>query len=110
MHKICTSYGQVQRIVIFKKNGVQAMVEYPFWAVVTILLKEDSFFLKICKASKTFCPYQSGKKKLESDWYSESFDAYVFILKLSDSQPNTSIKLKSFKRKFTKVLRCFTKI
>nr|XP_011442524.1 heterogeneous nuclear ribonucleoprotein L isoform X2 [Crassostrea gigas] len=28
MHKICTAYGQVQRIVIFKKNGVQAMVEF----------------------------------------------------------------------------------
>ncbi|XP_076464573.1 heterogeneous nuclear ribonucleoprotein L-like isoform X1 [Babylonia areolata] len=28
MHTICSPYGQVQRIVIFKKNGVQAMVEY----------------------------------------------------------------------------------
>lgn len=30
LHTICNPYGQVQRIVIFKKNGVQAMVEYPF--------------------------------------------------------------------------------
>ncbi len=30
MHTICTPSGQVLRIVIFKKNGVQAMVEYPF--------------------------------------------------------------------------------
>lgn len=30
LHTICQSSGQVLRIVIFKKNGVQAMVEYPF--------------------------------------------------------------------------------
>lgn len=29
IHKISSPYGNVQRIVIFKKNGVQAMVEYP---------------------------------------------------------------------------------
>lgn len=29
LHTICQSSGQVLRIVIFKKNGVQAMVEYP---------------------------------------------------------------------------------
>jgi len=28
LHKITSPYGQVQRIVIFKKNGVQAMVEF----------------------------------------------------------------------------------
>ncbi|ESO83568.1 hypothetical protein LOTGIDRAFT_222631 [Lottia gigantea] len=28
MHTICSSYGQVLRIVIFKKNGVQTMVEF----------------------------------------------------------------------------------
>lgn len=34
MHTINSPYGQVQRIVIFKKNGVQAMVEYPFlWSL-----------------------------------------------------------------------------
>lgn len=30
LHTICNPNGPVQRIVIFKKNGVQAMVEYPF--------------------------------------------------------------------------------
>ncbi|KAG5326977.1 HNRPL protein, partial [Acromyrmex heyeri] len=30
LHTISAPSGQVQRIVIFKKNGVQAMVEYPF--------------------------------------------------------------------------------
>jgi hypothetical protein len=30
LHTICAPNGQVVRIVIFKKNGVQAMVEYPF--------------------------------------------------------------------------------
>lgn len=29
LHTISSPHGQVQRIVIFKKNGVQAMVEYP---------------------------------------------------------------------------------
>ncbi|XP_013098213.1 heterogeneous nuclear ribonucleoprotein L isoform X5 [Stomoxys calcitrans] len=28
LHKICVPHGQVMRIVIFKKNGVQAMVEF----------------------------------------------------------------------------------
>ena len=27
---ICAPHGNVLRIVIFRKNGVQAMVEYPF--------------------------------------------------------------------------------
>lgn len=29
LHAITANTGQVQRIVIFKKNGVQAMIEYP---------------------------------------------------------------------------------
>jgi hypothetical protein len=29
LHTICSPSGQVLRIVIFKKNGMQAMVEYP---------------------------------------------------------------------------------
>ncbi|KDR13299.1 Heterogeneous nuclear ribonucleoprotein L, partial [Zootermopsis nevadensis] len=29
LHTICSPSGQVLRIVIFKKNGIQAMVEYP---------------------------------------------------------------------------------
>jgi Na+/pantothenate symporter len=29
LHTICSPSGQVLRIVIFTKNGVQAMVEYP---------------------------------------------------------------------------------
>lgn len=29
LHTISTPSGKVLRIVIFKKNGVQAMVEYP---------------------------------------------------------------------------------
>ncbi|KAK8774294.1 hypothetical protein V5799_011172 [Amblyomma americanum] len=34
IHTICTPSGKVLRIVIFKKNGVQAMVEYPFQLVL----------------------------------------------------------------------------
>ena len=30
LHKITQDFGNVLRIVIFKKHGVQAMVEYPF--------------------------------------------------------------------------------
>ncbi|MEQ2263024.1 hypothetical protein XENORESO_002203 [Xenotaenia resolanae] len=33
---ICNNCGPVQRIVIFRKNGVQAMVEYPFCFTVSI--------------------------------------------------------------------------
>ena len=29
LHKICLPYGKVLRIVIFHKNGLQALVEYP---------------------------------------------------------------------------------
>lgn len=29
LYTICNNCGPVQRIVIFRKNGVQAMVEYP---------------------------------------------------------------------------------
>lgn len=28
MHTICSPFGNVLRVVIFRKNGVQAMVEY----------------------------------------------------------------------------------
>ena len=37
MHTICSPYGTVLRIVIFKKNGVQAMVEYPWPAYCTVV-------------------------------------------------------------------------
>ena len=30
LHTITQTFGDVLRIVIFKKHGVQAMVEYPF--------------------------------------------------------------------------------
>lgn len=34
LYTICNNCGPVQRIVIFRKNGVQAMVEYPLlWAL-----------------------------------------------------------------------------
>lgn len=33
LYTICNNCGPVQRIVIFRKNGVQAMVEYPFRSV-----------------------------------------------------------------------------
>jgi hypothetical protein len=29
LHTICSPSGQVLRIVVFRKNGMQAMVEYP---------------------------------------------------------------------------------
>lgn len=30
LHEVFQGYGYIQRIVIFRKNGLQAMVEYPF--------------------------------------------------------------------------------
>lgn len=33
MHTICNPQGRVVRIVIFRKTGVQSMVEYPFTVV-----------------------------------------------------------------------------
>jgi len=33
MHTITSPHGTVNRIVIFRKNGVQAMVEYPLYVV-----------------------------------------------------------------------------
>lgn len=37
LYTICNNCGPVQRIVIFRKNGVQAMVEYPFYLCFFIL-------------------------------------------------------------------------
>lgn len=34
LHAITANTGQVQRIVIFKKNGVQAMIEYPLQCIL----------------------------------------------------------------------------
>lgn len=39
LHTISTPSGQVQRIVIFKKNGVQAMVEYPLQYLIKLSRK-----------------------------------------------------------------------
>uniref|UniRef100_A0A3Q0QRA3 PTBP1-like RNA recognition motif 2 domain-containing protein n=1 Tax=Amphilophus citrinellus TaxID=61819 RepID=A0A3Q0QRA3_AMPCI len=38
LYTICNNCGPVQRIVIFRKNGVQAMVEYPFKSIHFLLL------------------------------------------------------------------------
>lgn len=50
LYTICNNCGPVQRIVIFRKNGVQAMVEYPFWwvqnlGVWLLTWKQDSFLV-----------------------------------------------------------------
>jgi hypothetical protein len=39
LHTICQASGQVLRIVIFKKNGVQAMVEYP-WIFISLAINK----------------------------------------------------------------------
>lgn len=31
LYTVCNPIGNVLRIVIFKRNGIQAMVEYPYW-------------------------------------------------------------------------------
>lgn len=33
LNTISASHGKVNRIVIFRKQGVQAMVEYPFYSM-----------------------------------------------------------------------------
>ncbi|XP_015685867.1 heterogeneous nuclear ribonucleoprotein L-like, partial [Protobothrops mucrosquamatus] len=38
LYTVCNPVGKVQRIVIFKRNGIQAMVEYPF---ITLLIEEN---------------------------------------------------------------------
>lgn len=37
LYTICNNCGPVQRIVIFRKNGVQAMVEYPFLSFMLLV-------------------------------------------------------------------------
>ena len=38
LYTVCNPVGNVQRIVIFKRNGIQAMVEYPDCACVCACL------------------------------------------------------------------------
>ena len=48
LHKICSTHGKVLRIVIFHKNGLQALVEYPFKHVFRNASKmQGPFYLKI---------------------------------------------------------------
>lgn len=54
LHTISTPSGQVQRIVIFKKNGVQAMVEYPFQDYNTIFQFIDFLFCSGHSLSNNF--------------------------------------------------------
>ncbi|KAK6300218.1 hypothetical protein J4Q44_G00283160 [Coregonus suidteri] len=37
LYTVCNPIGNVLRIVIFKRNGIQAMVEYPFWSQAGLL-------------------------------------------------------------------------
>ncbi len=46
LYTICNNCGPVQRIVIFRKNGVQAMVEYPFPRVLSECLLQVCFHRK----------------------------------------------------------------
>ena len=56
MHTICSPYGQVQRIVIFKKSGMQSMVEYPLGnSVKAELLKIISRHMKIYYVAISEC-------------------------------------------------------
>jgi hypothetical protein len=59
MHTICSPYGQVLRIVIFKKNGVQTMVEYPFYGTEVYSLQSIIFATYIAVSSffVEFCPH-----------------------------------------------------
>lgn len=48
LYTICNNCGPVQRIVIFRKNGVQAMVEYPLQTSTFFYLA--TFFYKLSTA------------------------------------------------------------
>jgi len=43
LHTITQAFGEVLRIVIFKKHGVQAMVEYPFQSKQLNFIKNFRF-------------------------------------------------------------------
>uniref|UniRef100_A0A3Q3B5Q2 Heteroous nuclear ribonucleoprotein L n=1 Tax=Kryptolebias marmoratus TaxID=37003 RepID=A0A3Q3B5Q2_KRYMA len=60
LYTICNNCGPVQRIVIFRKNGVQAMVEYPF--------KIFFFFAQRAKASLNGADIYSGCCSLKIEY------------------------------------------
>uniref|UniRef100_A0A182YCC6 PTBP1-like RNA recognition motif 2 domain-containing protein n=1 Tax=Anopheles stephensi TaxID=30069 RepID=A0A182YCC6_ANOST len=73
MHTICQPNGQVQRIVIFKKNGVQAMVEYPFPNDNSVSIVRSDTFDSIesatrAKDSLNGCDIYSGCCTLKIDY------------------------------------------
>lgn len=37
LYTVCNPIGSVLRIVIFKRNGIQAMVEYPYRVLLELL-------------------------------------------------------------------------
>ncbi|KAL1006182.1 hypothetical protein UPYG_G00068940 [Umbra pygmaea] len=47
LYTVCNPVGNVMRIVIFKRNGIQAMVEYPFWS--------QAGLLQACVSACIFC-------------------------------------------------------
>ncbi|GBP94524.1 Heterogeneous nuclear ribonucleoprotein L-like [Eumeta japonica] len=66
IHTISTPHGQVQRIVVFKKNGVQAMVEYPFQQIVSSIVVWC--FLDSGEADQHRCESVRRSRGAARDW------------------------------------------
>ncbi|KAJ9588341.1 hypothetical protein L9F63_018267, partial [Diploptera punctata] len=70
LHTICSPSGQVLRIVIFKKNGVQAMVEYP-------LMQARFKSAKRAKETLNGADIYSGCCTLKIDYAKICYDYYL---------------------------------
>uniref|UniRef100_A0A8C2WRV0 Heterogeneous nuclear ribonucleoprotein L2 n=1 Tax=Cyclopterus lumpus TaxID=8103 RepID=A0A8C2WRV0_CYCLU len=62
LYTICNNCGPVQRIVIFRKNGVQAMVEYPFFHLCYLTTNLISFVG--ATLSGGFCQFETPPTRL----------------------------------------------
>ncbi|KAB0399531.1 hypothetical protein E2I00_018749 [Balaenoptera physalus] len=51
LYTVCNPVGKVQRIVIFKRNGIQAMVEYPLFISLIELMFESVLCAQKAKAA-----------------------------------------------------------
>eukprot|EP00794_Sanderia_malayensis_P013887 gene13887-15335_t len=67
VRKICSAYAEVQRIVIFHKNGLQALAEYPFHVVLRSVYNSSEEALTVRKALNR-CDIYAGCCTLKIDF------------------------------------------
>ncbi|KAK3562020.1 hypothetical protein QTP86_024802, partial [Hemibagrus guttatus] len=63
LYTVCNPIGNVLRIVIFKRNGIQAMVEYPYWKKA----RRRNWGLYVCS--------DLGFDMIFLDWLSSTFES-----------------------------------